>query len=238
MINQLPLPAWIASVLLHSLVLLPLINFAGSGVREVYDEGAGQDQYRLEQGMTIEAVSFGDAAERVDVAEVAPMVANPIPVVEAKPVEPELKNVVASTESPTEVASLEQLPPPETVKPDEIAAKDQAAQTAMYAEKSAGAAQDGGKATALSAYVGKIFGALQHAKSAAAKGAVGQVVLGFTLDASGKIVNSEIIKSSGIAALDKAAVEMLERAEFPPLPGILGSDQRFNVPLTFKRKSG
>ena len=108
----------------------------------------------------------------------------------------------------------------------------------MIAEKSAGQAQDGGKATALTAYVGKIHGALQKAKASVANGGTGQVTLGFTLDSNGKIIERQVIKSSGVAALDKAAVEWLDRADFPPLPGLLGTGQRFNVPLTFKRKSG
>ncbi len=238
MFNQLTITTWIASVLLHSLVLLPMISFAGTGAREVYDEGSGQDAFHIEQGMTIEAVSFGDANERVEVAEVAPMVANPNPVAETKPVEPELKDVVLALQSPTETIEVHEAPPPEIAKPQEVAARDQAAQVEMYSEKSAGAAQDGGKATALLAYVGKIHGALQRVKSRSVSGAVGQVTLGFTLDGNGKIVDREVIKSSGIATLDKAAVEWLDRADFPPLPGLLGAGQRFNVPLTFKRKSG
>ena len=237
MLNQLTLPTWIASVLLHSLVLLPLLSIAGTGVREVYDDGTGQDEFRIAQGMTIEAISFGDANERVEIAEVAPMVANPNPVVETKSAEPEIKSVVAALESPTEAATAAEPPPVETAKPQEVALVDRSAQVEMYAEKSAGVAQDGGKATALSAYVGKVHGALQRVKSSAG-GAVGQVTLGFTLDGAGKVTGREVIKSSGIAALDKAAMDWLDRAEFPPLPGILGTGQRFNVPLTFKRKSG
>jgi periplasmic protein TonB len=90
----------------------------------------------------------------------------------------------------------------------------------------------------LSAYVGKIHGALQRAKVSAAGGGVGQVTLGFTIDARGKVIDLEVIKSSGVAKLDEAALSWLERADFPPLPGVLGTGQRFNVPLTFKRKSG
>jgi periplasmic protein TonB len=236
--NQLTITTWIASVLLHSLVLLPMISVAGTGAREVYDEGSGQDAFQIEQGMTIEAVSFGDANERVEVAEVAPMVANPTPVAETKPIEPEFKDVVAALQSPTETMEVREAPPPEITKPQEVATRDQAAQAEMYSEKSSGVAQDGGKATALSAYVGKIHGALQRVKSRSVAGAVGQVTLGFTLDGNGKILDREVIKSSGIATLDKAAVEWLDRADFPPLPGLLGSGQRFNVPLTFKRKSG
>ena len=239
--NRLSATTWIASLGLHGLLLLPLVSFAGTTNREIYDDGTGADSFRLEQGMTIDMVSFGDAADRVEIAEVAPMIANPTPppIVETKPVEPELKEVITAALSPTEtVTSSEEPPPVEQSKPEQVAVQNQAAQVAMIAEKSAGLAQDGGKATALTAYVGKIHGALQKAKASAANGGTGQVMLGFTLDATGKLVDREVIKSSGVAALDKAAVDWLDRADFPPLPGLLGTGQRFNVPLTFKRKSG
>ncbi|MEQ1696782.1 MAG: TonB family protein [Hyphomicrobiaceae bacterium] len=238
--NRLSATTWIASLGLHGLLLLPLVSFAASGPREIYDEGTGNDAFRLEQGIAIDMISFGDAAERIEIAEVAPIIANPTPppVVEAKIIEPELKDVITATQSPTETVTASEEPPPlEQPKPQEVAVIEQAAQVAVLAEKSAGQAQHGGKATALTAYVGKIHGALQRSKASVVNGGVGQVTLAFTLNANGKLIDREVIKSSGVASLDKAALDWLERADFPPLPGLLGSGQRFNVPLTFKRKS-
>lgn len=241
--NQLSAVTWLGSLALHVLVALPLVvSFSFGSPSRIYDEGSGDDAFKLEQGITIDAVSFGDAAERIEIAEVAPMIANPTPpppVEEVKPVEPELKEVITATQSTSDVmAAREELPPVEVIKPQEVAVADQAAQDAQLAEKSAGEAQDGGKATALTAYVGKIHGALQRVKAPVANGAVGQVTLGFTLSPEGKVMASDIIQSSGVPAIDKAALAWLERAVFPPLPDILGSGQRFNVPLTFKRKTG
>jgi periplasmic protein TonB len=241
--NQLSVMTWLGSLVLHALVALPLfVSIQVGSPNRVYDEGAGNDAFKLEQGITIDVVSFGDAAERIEIAEVAPMIANPTPpppVEEVKPLEPELKDVITATDSKTEtVAAKEEPPPVEVVKPQEVAVVDQAAQVEMYAEKSAGQAQDGGKATALTAYVGKIHGALQRVKVPVANGAVGQVTLGFTLSPQGKVLASDIIQSSGVPSIDKAALAWLERAVFPPLPDVLGSGQRFNVPLTFKRKTG
>ena len=68
--NNLTVSPWIASVFLHALVLAPLVSFAGSGTRDVYDDGAAQDAFRLEQGLSIEMVSIGDSAEQVQIAEV------------------------------------------------------------------------------------------------------------------------------------------------------------------------
>ncbi len=239
--NPLSATTWIASLGLHGLLLLPLLSFAATGAREIYDDGTGNDAFRLEQGITIDMVSFGDAADRIEIAEVAPIIANPTPppVVETKPVEPEVKDVITATQSPTEaVTAIEQPLPVEQPKPQEIAVADQAAQVAVLTEKSAAQAQDGGKATALTAYVGKIHSALQKAKASVANGGTGQVTLVFTLDSQGKIIKREVIKSSGVSAVDRAAMDWLDRADFPPLPSLLGSGERFNVPLTFKRKSG
>lgn len=236
--NRLSATTWIASLGLHGLLLLPLVSFASTGPREIYDDGTGNDAFRLAQGMTIDMVSFGDAADRVEIAEVAPMIANPTPPpdVVTKPVEPELKNVITAALSPTETVKATDEPPPvEQAKPQEVAVQNQAAQVAILTEKSAGQAQDGGKATAEKAYAGKLFSALQRAKAPTSRRDVGKVTVGFTVNSDGKVLNHEIIESSGLAALDKAAVEWVERAEFPPLPGLLGASYRFHVPLSFKR---
>lgn len=241
--NALTATSWIASLALHALLVVPFVVgvfFFEIDARKIYDEGIGNDEFRLEQGLTIEAVSFGDAAERIEIAEVAPMMANPTPppIVETKPVEPEAQTVITATQSPTQTeTAIEELPPQIEPKPEQVAVQEQAAQVAVLTEKSAGAAMDGGRATALTAYVGKIHGALQRVKGQTAFDGIGQVTLGFTLDANGKVQDREVIKSSGTAALDRAAMEWLARADFPPLPDLLGTGQRFNVPLTFKRKS-
>jgi periplasmic protein TonB len=176
----------------------------------------------------------------VQIAEVVPAQANPTPPpVEMKPPEPERAEVITASQSPVETAKVsEEPPPPEPVKPQEVAMIEQAAQVEIYTQKSAGAAQDGGMASALNAYVGQIHGALQKAKVARGITGAGQVMLGFTLDKSGKVLDREVIQSSGVPRLDQAALDWLDRADFPPLPTIINGGQRFNVPLTFRRKSG
>lgn len=240
--NRLSATTWFASVALHALVLVPFVSFATLGRHEIYDEGTGNDSFRTEQGLTVEMVSMGDAAERIEIAEVTPQVVAPTPppVAETKPEEPELRNVITATEAPNEVATVteEPKPPAEQAQPVQVAAIPVQEQEAVVLEKSAGKAEQGGKASALSAYVGKIHGALQKAKAPAGGGSFGRVTLGFTLDRTGKILDHEVLESSGTPSLDRAALEWLERAAFPPLPELLGQNQRFNVPLTFKRKSG
>ncbi|NJM54915.1 MAG: energy transducer TonB [Verrucomicrobiae bacterium] len=63
----------------------------------------------------------------------------------------------------------------------------------------------------------------------------GTVTLEFELDRTGKLMSRQIIRSSGDASLDKQALDMIDRAVFPPLPDALGGREMFTVPLEFKR---
>jgi TonB family protein len=234
--NRLMLSSWVASGLLHSMALAPLVAAIGIVSPQAYHDGEGQDSFKLDQGMTIEMISIGDSSHNYASAEMAPMIANPTPA-ETKPTEPEIKSVITATQSPTEVAAAVEEPRPDVVKPLEIATRDQVEQIDLSVEKSAGATQNGGKATALNGYVGKIHGALQQVRlNRRVKGA-GQVIVGFTIDPAGRLKSHEVIKSSGIASVDKAALEMVEKASFPPPPEAL--DELYEVPLTFgSNKSG
>jgi protein TonB len=57
----------------------------------------------------------------------------------------------------------------------------------------------------------------------------GTVVLRFTLDRDGRLLSSRVTQGSGSAELDRAALEMLERAE--PLPAIPDSIDRSELVL-------
>lgn len=222
--NRLIFSTWLISAILHSLVLLPLVVISGKGTSQVYDEGTGQDAYKLEKGLSVDMVSFGDAAEHYEVAALTS------PVIEEKLLEPDLKDAITAIESPMETARLTNEPtPPEPRTPETVE---------IITQKSAGEAQDGGKATLLSAYVGKIHGALQKVKLDRRVKGAGQVVVGFRVDESGHVKSREVLQSSGIAAIDQAAFEMLDKASFPPPPGALGGDELYKVPFTFSSKPG
>lgn len=239
--NQLSAKTWMASLALHGLVLLPLVSFAAVNPREVYDTGTGSDSFNVTQGLAIDLVSVGDAVEQAAQEQVDLMVASPTPppVVEAKPVDPDLKTVITATLSPIETQTIvEDIKPPEPPKPEEVAVRDQQAQDFREARSNAGKGQNAGQAAELTVYVGQIHRALIKAKLPSLKNKVGKVTVSFKVDASGKIVEREVFKSSGVAALDQAAVEWLERAAFPPLPGLLGASYQFNVPLSFERERG
>ena len=70
---------------------------------------------------------------------------------------------------------------------------------------------------------------------AQAKGATGTVNLSFSIDRHGHVLNSQIIKSSGSAALDTEALSLLTRAApLPPPPAAVPySDLIFILPIRF-----
>ena len=239
--NQLSAKTWIASLALHGLVLLPLVSLAATHPRDVYDDGSGSDAFNVKQGLAIDMVSIGDSIEQARQEEVAPMLASPTPppVVETKPAEQDLKDVITAKENLLQsLAIFEETKPKEPTKPEEVAVRDQQAQEFREAHSTAGMGQNAGQAAELSAYIGKIHKALIKAKVPSAKSNVGKVTVSFKIDSHGRIVERQVFRSSGVAAHDKAAVEWIERADFPPLPGLLGASYQFNVPLSFERERG
>lgn len=64
--------------------------------------------------------------------------------------------------------------------------------------------------------------------------AKGRVVLRIDLDTSGRLRGVRIARSSGHAALDKAALSAVKRARFPKAPrGIPAGTKTFNLPISF-----
>jgi periplasmic protein TonB len=68
-----------------------------------------------------------------------------------------------------------------------------------------------------------------------ALGVQGVVNLAFSIDRQGNLVGSRIVKSSGSAPLDAAALDLIKRAApFPPPPAqIADSELSFVVPIRF-----
>ncbi len=67
-----------------------------------------------------------------------------------------------------------------------------------------------------------------------------QIVIDFTLDRTGHVLASNIVKSSGDAAYDEAAIAMLKRSDPVPAPPPLIADEglTFTVPVIFRAKGG
>jgi protein TonB len=89
------------------------------------------------------------------------------------------------------------------------------------------------------AYNALVFGHLQRFKRypAGAHGASGTTVVRFELNRAGEVIASEVSKSSGNAALDREALELLHRASpFPAFPAEKpGTDDSYLAPVAFAR---
>jgi periplasmic protein TonB len=57
-----------------------------------------------------------------------------------------------------------------------------------------------------------------------------QAVVAFTLDRTGRVVETHIASSSGVTVLDEEAMALIERVRFPPPPG---DTLAFTLPITF-----
>lgn len=89
------------------------------------------------------------------------------------------------------------------------------------------------------AYNALVFGHLQRFKRypAAAHGASGTVTVRFELNRAGDLIDSEVAKSSGNAALDREALDLLRRASpFPAFPAAKpGAQDSYLAPVSFAR---
>ena len=67
------------------------------------------------------------------------------------------------------------------------------------------------------------------------RGVEGVVLVAFTLDAEGRLVNQTIVRSSGESALDDAAIALLRDAQpMPTIPPALGVDKyRLEMPIRY-----
>jgi protein TonB len=89
------------------------------------------------------------------------------------------------------------------------------------------------------AYNALVFGHLQRFKRypLAAHGASGTVVVRFSLNRTGEVIESAVTKSSGSDVLDREALEILRRASpFPPFPAPKpGPQDSYIAPVNFAR---
>ncbi len=88
---------------------------------------------------------------------------------------------------------------------------------------------------AVSNYPGKVRNKINRAKKRVSGGDRGSVVVSFTVGASGQASGIRVARSSGSAALDRAALESVQRASpFSAIPEAAGrSSWAFNVPIVF-----
>jgi len=88
----------------------------------------------------------------------------------------------------------------------------------------------------VSNYPGKVRNKINRAKRRVAGGKRGSVVVSFVINASGQASGIRVARSSGEAAVDKAALDSVQRAApFAKIPENAGkSSWAFNVPIVFK----
>jgi periplasmic protein TonB len=67
-----------------------------------------------------------------------------------------------------------------------------------------------------------------------------EIMVRFTIDRTGHVLNSEVIKSSGDVAFDAAALGMVQRSDPVPPPPPLVADESltFSLPVVFRAKKG
>jgi TonB family protein len=83
----------------------------------------------------------------------------------------------------------------------------------------------------------KIHGAIERQKFyPSGTRAQGRVILNLIVQSDGRLVKTEIFKSSGTALLDKAALTAVKRANLPVAPEALTEDKyRFQIPIKMSR---
>lgn len=188
---------------------------------QAFDQGTGQDQFVVEQGVGIDGIlKLGESLETVRTAEVMPVEAPPPPPAEVKPVD-ELQDALVST-SPEAVedniVKLEEPPPevrPEDVKPVETQPVDVVEQpitVAIAKEASSGEAKTGGDTMALAEYRGKLAKLFQECKFPPKKRVLGNAQVRIVVDETGNVVRREIVKSSGDPRVDEAALANVDYA--------------------------
>lgn len=226
--------AWLLSLGLHGAIAFALMDVTAGGA--ALDSGTGDDMFVVEQGIALEGVAkLGEAEEMIETVDIPPVEATnePEPV---KEIDPDLTNVVTSTESTNEEQVVAEEPPPiEDEKPAAVQVKEQAAQVATLVEKSSGAAQEGGDATARRKYLGSLRKSLERAKVNPRSRRAGTVLVRFTVGPTGEVISREVKSSSGSKVLDDAALAALDRASpFPPMPeNIARGPIEVQVPFNF-----
>jgi protein TonB len=148
------------------------------------------------------AVDFTPGNDVVDQSEIDPTPAQPQPQVEQPPPPP--------PEQPEAVVATPQPPPPPIEQPPPQAGAQPAKSIASAPAIAA-------------AWEGLLEKRLQRFKryptDAQSRGEQGVVLLSFSVDRSGRLLEHHVLRSSGHPALDEEAMSMMERAQpLPPFP--------------------
>jgi periplasmic protein TonB len=80
---------------------------------------------------------------------------------------------------------------------------------------------------------------IRYPPSSIARREEGNVEVAFTIDRQGRLIRSRVARSSGFAALDKAALDLLRQAQpLPPPPAALSPPPHINLTLPVNYRLG
>ena len=92
----------------------------------------------------------------------------------------------------------------------------------------------GSDATLLAQWGGGIRAAIQRQQRSPATSARGTVQVQLQVASDGRLSGVRVTSSSGHTALDRAAVQAVQRARLPQAPSGIGGTHAFNLPLTWR----
>ncbi len=171
-----------------------------------------------------------------------------VPVPEIKPeIEPEEVKPVPKVKKEQPVKKVERKQPKQKIvkkagekgKARENATRGEVDGSAEVKTASVGGQKKGNSSmagnAAVSNYPGKVRNKINRAKRRAPGGERGSVVVSFVVGSGGQASGIRVARSSGSAALDRAAVDSVQRAApFAKIPEAAGrSSWAFNVPIVF-----
>jgi periplasmic protein TonB len=167
------------------------------------------------------AVDFAPTEDTVDQPEVAPVPEQPPKEVEKPPPPPPPEQAVVAPPEP---------PPPQKIEEQQIPAPAMPART------------KGGAPHVAAAWETNLVRHLEQYKrypsDAQSRGEEGVVLLGFSVDRTGHVLEHHVVHSSGYPALDQEVMSMIERAQpLPPFPTTMAETKLdLTVPIRFSLK--
>jgi len=165
-------------------------------------------------------------------------------VIESREKKPDAEAAGANSDIQLKAGDASRARPPEEAVEDAEALlqQKQTRAPASTGGETARAAEDRGRAAgpaaaspgAIAQYAAKVREALARNKPNG-HGRRGTATVQFSLSASGKVVAADVANSSGVAALDRSAIEAVRATSFPTPPAGMSERQlRYVVPFNFK----
>jgi protein TonB len=147
-----------------------------------------------------------------------------------------LASLPPKPEQQVEVPQEQQMPAPETTAPPEMP-RLELSEVAAAPVQGAPTVES---TVSIPTWRNSVVALLERNKRypADARNARGIAQVAFSLDRKGQVVSSVILASSGSDALDRAALELIQRAQpFPPPPSALsGLEVKLTVPVRFNMR--